>query len=430
MPLLTTLGNASAKGFGWLSAVFKNWAQPNWVSGAANNTIGVVTESGNIYDSDWGGHFVKYNGAGAVQWQRTFTTPGGLRFGCMGGYSATGFSAAGYDFGNGLATAVDYDPSGTLQWQKTLSVIGGPYGILKNNGGSTLIVGTGTVSSRSSGIFLSLTSSGSVAYQLNMNMPATGASIEFNSIAYPGGSTYYIHGRYYNGTTPNQFQPLLVKISNPDGQAFVVDWQRVLTATAAGEAIQAQDIVYSSGDDSVIITGGGGTSTGYSYIAKFSSTGNLTWIKRPTRNSSQIAGRGVAVDTAGNIYQTLSDPSENGYLIKYDSSGNVLFTKSVSNGPRKVVVSQSSTASDGVYFNIANPASGHAQLFKTPRDGNASISQTGYKYVDDTGTWVFTSSTTGNSSSLSVSNTVTVTSTTAGGTSATTTTAQPALVKF
>lgn len=400
---------------------FKNWIQPNWVSGAANNTIGLMTENGYIYDGDWGGHFVKYDGTGAVQWQRTFTTPGGLRFACIGGNSANAFSAAGYDFGNSLTTAVSYSSSGTLEWQKTLTNFG-VNGILKNSGSSTFVVGTGSVGGKASGVWVSLTSNGSVGYQFNMNMPATGAEVIFNAIAEGAGNAYYIHGTYYNGTTQNQYQPLLVKISNTGG----ILWQRTLTAGTAGDPISGKDVAYDPVSDSVIITGGGPEGSSYQYVAKFSSTGTLTWIKKPSKNTFNVVGQGVAVDSSGNIYQTAAG----GNLLKYDPDGNSLFIKVVSAVPKKVVVSQTNATSSGVYFNIENPAAGYGQLFKTPLDGIGRNLQTGYYYTYDPNIWMFTSSLTASTSSISTSTTVTVVSSTAGGTSAVTTTAQPALVRF
>lgn len=83
-------------------------------------------------------------------------------------------------------------------------------------------------------------------------------------------------------------------------------------------------------------------STSYNiFLAKYNSTGNIEWVKK-AGNSSNNYGKSIACDTNGNCYITgsyLGSPitfgsinlinygGEDVFVVKYDSSGNVLWAK-------------------------------------------------------------------------------------------------------
>jgi len=92
----------------------------------------------------------------------------------------------------------------------------------------------------------------------------------------------------------------------------------------------------------VILTSAGGNDI---YIAKYNALGNLLWAKR-AGGSGQDIGYGINTDTKGNVYvagefrspsiifgtDTLTNNANSGnspgiFIVKYDSSGNVLWTK-------------------------------------------------------------------------------------------------------
>ena len=78
-----------------------------------------------------------------------------------------------------------------------------------------------------------------------------------------------------------------------------------------------------------------------SYLAKYDASGNLIWVKRPTGNGYCWATR-ISTDANGNSYitggfdstlvfgnYTLSNIGiEDGFVVKYDASGNVVWAKS------------------------------------------------------------------------------------------------------
>jgi len=81
------------------------------------------------------------------------------------------------------------------------------------------------------------------------------------------------------------------------------------------------------------------------FVAKYNNSGNIIWARQPTGNSSNNYSRAIAVDATGNSYITgylgggtntfgtfsLSGPG--GFVVKYDSSGTVVYaTKLATNG--------------------------------------------------------------------------------------------------
>jgi gliding motility-associated-like protein len=95
------------------------------------------------------------------------------------------------------------------------------------------------------------------------------------------------------------------------------------------------------------------------FLAKYNTTGGLVWIKAANNkgDSSNNAGASVITDTLGNIYVTgnfydsveigatmLRGDSENMFLVKYDSAGNVLWAVQSECRPHAQITSTSVSA--------------------------------------------------------------------------------------
>lgn len=130
-------------------------------------------------------------------------------------------------------------------------------------------------------------------------------------------------------------------------------WARCANGTTSGQtvAIDASGNAYVAGFfESLTITFGSYTLTnagsGNIYIIKYDANGNVLWAKSEGGTGFDKSFS-LAVDISGNVYMTgyFSSPtiafgsytlynpiSYNVFLVKYDSSGNVLWAKSAANG--------------------------------------------------------------------------------------------------
>ena len=159
MPLLGTIGVASARGFGMLSLT--GIGGPYWIAtlGGANNDYGygiAVDSSGNCYVTGYtasagaGNNDVlitKYNTSGTIQWQRTLGGTGadygyGIAVDSSGNCYVAGLTnSAGAGSTDVLITK--YNTSGTIQWQRILGGSGTDisYGIAVDSSGNCYVTG-------------------------------------------------------------------------------------------------------------------------------------------------------------------------------------------------------------------------------------------------------------------------------------------------
>ncbi|HCJ67495.1 MAG TPA: hypothetical protein DHV62_09325, partial [Elusimicrobia bacterium] len=126
------------------------------------------------------------------------------------------------------------------------------------------------------------------------------------------------------------------------------------------------------------------------FLVKYDSSGINQWAKYPRKSTSDECGTGVAVDTGGNIYLigntdgsldgNTNAGSEDVFLVKYDSSGNKIWTK------------QFGTASDDRGRGVANDSYGNIYITGCTAgglDGNTNAGSYDIfltKYVPSSGT--------------------------------------------
>ncbi len=131
---------------------------------------------------------------------------------------------------------------------------------------------------------------------------------------------------------------------SPNGQGF----EHSISADISGN-------IYAAGAASNIITFGvdtvhGNSNLGYtnSFLTKYDSNGNVIWVQQSKGNASNCSatGYGACIDNNKNIYltggfdqieyfdtQLLSNPVPTAFLVKYDSSGNVIWAKQSKSSP-------------------------------------------------------------------------------------------------
>ena len=143
--------------------------------------------------------------------------------------------------------------------------------------------------------------------------------------------------------------------------AQVPYWQWAKSATGAnyyngadGIATDVKGHIYITGDyDSTVIFGNTTLSGGGCFVAKYDTSGNVLWAKSSGGNVYAI-GLAITTDAInGNVYVTgayedttitfgsytlsAASPVSAFFIVKYDSSGNVLGCKIRSNRPAQVV---------------------------------------------------------------------------------------------
>ncbi len=271
-----------------------------------------------------------------AQWARTLSADGpNAYFTSVGVDGAGNIYAAGsctagttYDFGNGVTAAtgatlnttsvllVKYNSSGQAQWAQTLSA-GDNYAAFN----SMAVDATGNT-------YATGWASGTGTYDFGNGITATGTSTGMNV--------------------------LLVKY-NPSGQA---QWARTVTAgdgssMFTGVAVDALGNTYVTGGLQVLAgTYGFGndvTATGSYVLVKYDSFGEAQWARTVTGASGGSGWWAVALDGTGNIYVAgICDGGitydfgngvtargatfGNGLLVKYDSSGQAQWARTLTAG--------------------------------------------------------------------------------------------------
>jgi hypothetical protein len=292
-------------------------------------------------------------------------------------------------------------PSGNPMWYKTInSPISGVYvqDVATDTSGNVLLAGYyQSTSAFSIGNGFSLPSTtGQAAFIIKYDSSGTvqwfnvvdGASFDFGqSVATDQNGNVYLAGEYKSGSAVSVGNGLSLPSSTGTGyrDAFLIQynstgtpqWFKTINGTRSdhGRSIATDSSynVYLTGyyySTSTVSLGNGlslpissGTDA---YIVKYDSNGNALWFKTLVGTSSDY-GMSVATDPSGNVYlggfysststvslgNGLSLPSTTGndaYIVKYNSSGNALWYKTLA-GTSSDYGENLATDSDGnVYF--------------------------------------------------------------------------------
>ena len=241
------------------------------------------------------------------------------------------------------------------------------YGIAVDGSGNVYVTGSETVSGEKDNIWVrKYDSDGEEVWTKTYNGTADGSD-EGYGIAVDGSGNVYVTGSEWGGkkekaniwvrkydTSGNK-----VWISTHNGTADRID-------CGYGIAVDGSGNVYVTGSEWVA------EQSDNIWVRKYDSGGNEVWIS--THNgtaSSRDRGHGIAVNGSGNIYvtgyETVTDESSNIWVRKYDTDGNVVWTKT-----------HNGTA------NLENEGYGIAL------DGSGNVYVTGYEKVtgEDSNIWV------------------------------------------
>lgn len=335
MPLLGTAGSASARGFGFLTAIGTTY----WIGRLDNSGLqswgyDVTTDSaGNVYVCGFreatrnDSYLVKFTPQGTILWQVALGNTSSSNSYRVRIDSSNNIYVGGYSgvSGNNVYQLSKYNSSGVLQWQKRL----GPgtasqatgTSIALDSSGNIYIGGYYDTGGNYDFVVAKYNSSGVVQWQQKYG--TSGGYDDYGQgVAVDASGNVYFTG-YTNVSA--SWDMLLLKYDT----SGTLLWQRKLgngaTDIATSVAIDSSGNPYVCGYSND--TGADGIQ-----LIKYNSSGTLQWQRVLTGGQAQ--GYGITVDSSDNIYicgHSRYSGSQDMYVAKYNTSGTIQWQRSIGN---------------------------------------------------------------------------------------------------
>jgi uncharacterized delta-60 repeat protein len=325
-------GSASGGGAGGQDAVVAKYSATGdlvWKQtlGGANSDVGnsiSVGTDGSVYvvgttlgtgagERDF--LVTKYSASGHLVWSKTLGGASveqgyGIAVAPDGSVYVTGFTNSAGAGSSDLLLA-KYTAAGELAWQKALGGTSSDRGngISVAADGSVYIAGQTSSAGSDNGMLIAkYTSAGSLTWKRTLRV-AEGKGV---SVA-PNGAVY---------VTGSSGSALVVAKYNDKGE---LSWQRALTVTVGTGGLVGHGIS-AAADGSVYLTGRMGYGNNFLLVAKYTSTGELSWQKMLKRTGDAPSGEGFGISVAsdGSVYVTGHTPGVGGnelLVARFPSDG-------------------------------------------------------------------------------------------------------------
>jgi len=367
--LLMVEANSQAPDWVWARSAYSGIAGEGLGSNIATDDSGNTFITGSYTDSIIFGSYIlpgqgvyvaKYDSSGNVKWAKSIVGSG------------QGYGVATDHSGNCLVTGYDplgiylvkYDPAGNVLWSKTIYGQALGNSVATDSLGNVFITGYfySTIyfssltlnSTGSADVFLAkFDSSGNILWAKSYG--GSGNDYGYGVITDASGNLY-VTGNFSSSSitfgsftfiTPGFF------LFKADSSGLVL-WAKDITGATPSRRACTDKLnnIYLTGSFSAPVTFGGHTLTSVGasdvFLVKYDSSGNVLWAKSAGGRQGDI-GNEVAADKFGKVYIignfandtimfgaiTLIVPissNNTGYIAGYDSSGNALFAKALLRG--------------------------------------------------------------------------------------------------
>jgi hypothetical protein len=349
MPVLATLGAASTRGFG-------GFYQTTTISG--NSWIAKVGQylndttfdgTSNLYSVGRFGLVVKTASDGSATWKETVTT-GGLQFTSakIKTVSPNEIYVVGQYFNPGnIPLFVVLNGDGSVASARSITTNGSLEGLTISNSGSVYASGYMTTVSGGSYVrshYLRIYN-GAVTTKRFYN---NSSELSSNFIGFGSSDSAYVL---------NSVSPLLIKTNS----SFSVLWKTLSSVVIPVACVESNADLY--------VVGQYTTSSLFVVIKLNASTGAFVWAKTLSATANALC---VAVDSSSNVYIG-GGTSSNGVIIKVDSSGNLIWQRSVSIGVASQIRSIFVNTATNTIYAMSSPNStsnNYSVILSIPTDGS------------------------------------------------------------
>lgn len=273
---------------------------------------------------------LRVNTLRASVWTRSLTRPSSGSATCTGATADSSyntFTISNIATGGGAQEGVvlaKIDTDGALSWQRKLSTGTSPdlnaRGVATDSSGN--VYAAGYASDGSAGFVAKYNSSGTIQWQRTLT---TTDNAFIDSVATDASGNVIVAG-HYNFSSANTYA--FVAKYNSSG---VIQWQKYVDLTASNYNAYIPAVVCDSSDNIYFYMSAEATpGTPYSYYVKLNSSGTMQWTRRITADNTFSKGAAY-IDASGYIYFAHEGLDNDGYIVKYDSSGTRQFDVLLSN---------------------------------------------------------------------------------------------------
>lgn len=319
-PIVSNLGNFSARVYGW-SRASGGWRAVTISAGGSFG--GGTVDSIGTYRAQYGVGSIAITSTGAITYQKSVSGGTGARLTC-GSLDSSGnyYGIYTYNTNNDL---IKFDTTGAINWQ------GGPNSAATNLLKQAVYPSSGNqyfgYNGVSSGTTYWTKATTAGAHTWTRSLTLGGAWFNYMSVCVDSSENLFGYVNIQQNT-PAYLHGIWLGKYNSSG---TIQWQQQISVGSQRQLANLSTNSSIATDGSNVFVGHKANATANdNVLAKFTSTGTNSW-QRGMVGSVTVYFHTVVADTSGNAYVALADGSNNAYILKYNSSGVLQWQRSLSN---------------------------------------------------------------------------------------------------